>query len=266
MLRSIRGRLTISYVALVILTVSLLGTFLVQSLNYYQIREVKAQLKAHARVFSHYAELSFLGNALAQRFGQDVNAKVWILDAQGVVVGDSRLPQERTLGEIVSGPLVEQALGGEISSELGWQDGSRVLYVAAPLTAQGQVVGLVHLTSSLADLDAALRVTKNFIILGGALALILALLLGTLLAGNITKPLAEVTAVSRQLAQGDFSPRLTPRPPTEVEELSVAFNYLTERLAATMRSIKDEQLKLYTVLSSIEDLLLKPSMKPGRWY
>jgi len=42
----------------------------------------------------------------------------------------------------------------------------------------------------------------------------------------------------------------------EVKELSVAFNYLTERLAATMKTIEEEQRKLYTVLSSMEDLLL----------
>ncbi len=256
MLSSIRSRLTVSYVILVVLTVSLLGTFIVQSLDSYQIGEAQAQLKAHARVFSHYAELSFLGNALAQRFGQDVAARVQILDVKGVVVGDSRPPDERSLGEIIGGELVEQALKGEVVSEVSREDGNRALHVAAPLTAQNQVVGLVYLTSSLADLDAALRVTKNFILLGAALALVLALVLGALLASGITRPLAEVTAVSRQLARGDFSPRLAPRPPMEVKELSVAFNYLTERLAATMKTIEEEQRKLYTVLSSMEDLLL----------
>ncbi len=83
MFNSIRSRLIVSYVVLVVLTVSLLGTFLVQSIDNYQIRKAEAQLKAHARVLSHYAELSFLGNALAERFGQDVDARVQILDANG---------------------------------------------------------------------------------------------------------------------------------------------------------------------------------------
>lgn len=256
MLHSIRSRLTASYVLLVVLTVSLLGTFLVQSLDSYQIREAETQLKAHARVFSHYAELSFLGNALAQRFGQDVAASVQILDINGVVVGDSRSPEERSLGETIGGPLVEQALAGEVVSQVDYENSSRALHVAAPLSVQGQVVGLVYLTSSLADLDEALRVTKNFIVLGTLASLAFALVLGTLLAGGITRPLAEVTAVARQLASGDFSPRIQPRPPTEVKELSLAFNYLTEQLAATMKTIEEEQQKLSTVLSSMEDILL----------
>ncbi|MGI6128533.1 MAG: ATP-binding protein [bacterium] len=256
MLNSIRSRLTASYVLLVVLTVSLLGTFLIQSLDSYQVREAENQLKAHARVFSHYAELSFLGNALAQRFGQDVEANVQILDINGVVVGDSRPPDERSLGETIGGELVDQALSAGVASQVDFENGSRVLHVAGPLSVQGEVVGLVYFTSSLDDLDDALRVTKNFILLGALVSLALALILGTFLAGGITRPLAEVTAVSRQLASGDFSPRLKPRPPSEVQELSLAFNYLTERLAATMKAIEEEQQKLATVLSSMDDILL----------
>lgn len=256
MFNSIRSRLIVSYVVLVVLTVSLLGTFLVQSIDNYQIRKAEAQLKAHARVLSHYAELSFLGNALAERFGQDVDARVQILDANGVVVGDSCPPEERSLGETIGGQLVKSSLAGEVVSEIEYANDSRALHVMAPLTAQGQVVGLVYLTSSLVDLDAALGVTKNLILLGTLVSLAMALVLGSLLARGITRPLAEVTAVSRKLASGDFSPRLDPRPPTEVKELSLAFNYLTERLSATMKAIEEEQQKLSTVLASMEDILL----------
>ena len=256
MLNTIRSRLTASYVLLIVLTVSLLGTFLLQSIDNYQVREAKNQLKAHARVFSYYAELSFLGNALAEKFGQDVDADVQILDINGVVVGDSRPSEERSLGEIVRSDLVDRALEDNLVSQVDFENGVRVLHVAAPLSVQNQVVGLVYFTSSLAHLDRALDVTKRFIVLGALASLVAAIILGSLLARGITRPLAEMTAVSRKLAGGDFSPRLKPGRPSEVRELSLAFNYLTEQLAATMKAIEEEQQKLATVMSSMNDVLM----------
>ncbi|HHV58678.1 MAG TPA: cell wall metabolism sensor histidine kinase WalK [Firmicutes bacterium] len=256
MLRTIRGRLTLSYAVLLFVTVSLLGTFLLESLNRYYLKESRAKLEAHARVFSHYAELSFLGNALARRFSQDVDARVQILDVNGTVVGDSRWPEERAMGQTIGGPLVERALAGEVVSQVARAGGSRVLYVAAPLRVQGGTVGLVYLSSSLAAADETLAVARNLILLSALAALAVALVAGSFLARSITRPLAAVTAVARRLASGDFSPRLTPQPPAEVEELSRAFNYLTERLSATLKAIEAEQQKLTTVLAGMGDLLL----------
>lgn len=256
MLRTIRGRLTLSYAVLLFFTVTLMGTFLLESLDRYYLKESQAQLTAHARVFSHYAELSFLGNALARRFGQDVAARVQILDASGTVVGDSRWPEERVMGQTIGGALVERALKGEVASEVVRAGGSRVLHVAAPLKVQGSTVGLVYLSSSLAALDQTLAVTRSLILLGALAALAVALVAGSFLARSITRPLAAVTGVARRLASGDFSPRLTPQPPAEVEELSRAFNYLTERLSTTLATIEAEQQKLSTVLASMGDLLL----------
>ncbi|NLY51028.1 MAG: cell wall metabolism sensor histidine kinase WalK [Firmicutes bacterium] len=257
MVRTIRGRLTVSYAILLFLTVSLMGAFLLQSLDRYYLKESESKLMAHARVFSHYAEHSFLGNALAQRFGEDVDARVLILDGNGMVVGDSEWPKERAVGQTIGGPLVQQALAGELVSEVVKdEDGHRVLHVAAPLVTQASTVGLVYLSSSLADLDRTLEVTRSLILLGALAAVAAALVVGSFLAASITRPLAAVTAVARRLASGDFSPRLTPQPPAEVAELSRAFNYLTERLSTTLRTIAEEQHKLATVLASMGDLLL----------
>ncbi|MGB9826662.1 MAG: hypothetical protein ACPLRU_08315, partial [Desulfofundulus sp.] len=144
MLRTIRGRLTLSYALLLALTLSLMGTFLVESLDHYYLKESTANLEAHARVFTHYAELSFLGNALARRFSQDVDARVQILDVNGTVVGDSRWPEERTMGQTIGGVLVKRALAGEVASEVVPADGGRLLHVAAPLKADGSTVGVVY--------------------------------------------------------------------------------------------------------------------------
>ncbi|MDI3538113.1 MAG: two-component system, OmpR family, phosphate regulon sensor histidine kinase PhoR [Bacillota bacterium] len=256
MLRTIRGRLTLSYALLLFLTVSLMGTFLVGALDHYYLKESTANLEAHARVFTHYAELSFLGNALARRFSQDVDARVQILDVSGTVVGDSRWPEERTIGQTIGGALVKRALSGDVASEVVPATGGRLLHVAAPLKADGNTVGVVYLTSSLASLDRTLTLVRNLLLFGALAALAAALLVGSLLARSITRPLADVTAVARRLAGGDFSLRLTPRPPAEVEELSRAFNYLTERLATSLRAMEAERQKLSTVLASMGDLLL----------
>ncbi|HHY36363.1 MAG TPA: cell wall metabolism sensor histidine kinase WalK, partial [Firmicutes bacterium] len=257
MFRSIKWRLTLTYFILILLSLTIMGAFLLHAMERYHIREVEENLIAHARVFSHYAQLTFLGNDLAQQFGRDVDARVQILDDGGRVVGDSLWP-DVPIGEILDRPGVKEALAGDVVSSLeqAGPGGERFLTVAAPLRSGDEIIGAVYLTSSLARVDRTLGVVRTFLVFGISLALGASLLVGFYLAGTVTGPIGEITRAAQEVARGHYDWKLKPRGRDEVAQLAATFNYLTGRLRDTIAAISGERKKLEAVLTSMVDGLV----------
>ncbi|HHW55732.1 MAG: ATP-binding protein [bacterium] len=257
MFRSIKWRLTLTYFILILLSLAIMGTFLLHAMEGYHIREIEENLMAHARVFSHYAQLTFLGNDLAQQFGQDVDARVQILDDGGRVVGDSLWP-DVAIGEVLDRPGVREALAGEMVSSRQRDEtgGERLLCVAAPLRSGNEIIGAVYLTSSLARVDRTLGVIRNFLIFGISLALGVSLLVGFYLAGTVTGPIGEITRAAQEVARGQYDWQIKLRGRDEVAQLAETFNYLTGRLKETIAAISGERKKLAAVLTSMGDGLV----------
>ncbi len=65
---------------------------------------------------------------------------------------------------------------------------------------------------------------------GGFIALLVGALLGFFLAGQVTRPLARLTASARQFARRDFSHRLELKQKDEVGKLASAFNLMAESI------------------------------------
>lgn len=67
-------------------------------------------------------------------------------------------------------------------------------------------------------------------------------ILSYLLASILTRPLQELSQVSQQIADGDYSVRVAVRTEDEIGELSVNFNHMTEQLVEKLMRL-DELLK-----------------------
>jgi len=90
-------------------------------------------------------------------------------------------------------------------------------------------------------------VNLSFII-AGSLGLVLALLLSTLLARRISRPLSDLASATRKIAAGDYTDRVNVDGGMEVEELEEAFNTLTESLA------RNEELRRNMVADAAHEL------------
>lgn len=85
-------------------------------------------------------------------------------------------------------------------------------------------------------------------IIAGSLGLVLALILSTLLARRISRPLSDLTSATRRIAAGDYTEKVDVDGGMEVEELEEAFNTLTESLA------RNEQLRKNMVADIAHEL------------
>jgi two-component system OmpR family sensor kinase len=111
-------------------------------------------------------------------------------------------------------------------------DAGRLLIEVRHLRLADRTPVVVGLGESTAPTERAERGVANAFGLGGALALLAAVVTGALLAGGIASPLRRMAGVAARVDSGDLSPRMAPGrgQPREVRVLAESFDRMLDRL------------------------------------
>jgi signal transduction histidine kinase len=94
------------------------------------------------------------------------------------------------------------------------------------------------------------------VVIAGALAVIGALALITLLVSSMRRPLDALVAATKDLAAGQLERRVEPAGPRELQDLGRAFNAMGDDLAGAQRRIEEQRRRLEITIESLGDALL----------
>jgi signal transduction histidine kinase len=121
-------------------------------------------------------------------------------------------------------------------------------YAVVPVVEQGRVVRLVYAVRPALDRSFLGKLSATFAFLGkfwwqlllaGALAAGIALVLARLLARGMTQPLRDMAAAARRMERGDYDVRVQTASRDEVGRLAAAFNRMSSELENLERSRRD---------------------------
>jgi two-component system, OmpR family, sensor kinase len=169
--------------------------------------------------------------ALARTAASSLRGRVLIVNANGRVLVDSAGPAEVGTSYL-SRPEIKGALAGrQVQLQRASKTlGKEILATSVPIIHDGRTAGAVRVTQSVAAVRQAVRRVELAIALIGLIVLAFGLLAGSLLAGQIGRPLGRLEAVARRVAQGDLSARAEVEGSLEQRSLSSSFNEMTERM------------------------------------
>jgi signal transduction histidine kinase len=180
-------------------------------------------------------------------FRDSVAGRIIVVNQRGVLVGDSSGPD--FLGQNYSTttrPEIQRALiDGVPSTRLGRSEtlDEEILAAAAPIIVDQngpQVVGAVRLTVSTRDLRASIRRTILGLATIGLAGVAAGLIIATVLAGSIARPLQRLAGVTQRLGSGDLSARAErEKGAKEFREMAAAFDDMAARLEQLVRAQRE---------------------------
>ncbi|MDE2058301.1 MAG: HAMP domain-containing protein [candidate division NC10 bacterium] len=91
---------------------------------------------------------------------------------------------------------------------------------------------------------------------GGLITLTAAVVLGFVIARQVTRPIVEMTAVARRMAEGDFSRRISTASTDEIGQLGSTLNLMAQRLEDRLAELEGERAKGAAILESMVEGVL----------
>ena len=265
MKHSIRKTLTRNFVALILLTVSLLDLALIFGFREYTYNGVKfylnQQMNSSVYTYERYFKSSSLEELLTDDYGMlfyQFGGQVQMIDKDAQLVYDSIGAINDPVKDY---PDVLQALKGKDGFRIGpvpFSD-SKVLSVSRPLYSQDdEVIGVLRYSSSLAPAIHSVWTLSRYLLVLTAFVIAIAVVASRMLSKSITRPIEEIQSTAIQLADGQYKKHIVMKRDDELGQLAQSINTLAAEI------VRKEQVK-NDFISSISHELRTPLTSIKGW-
>ena len=274
-LRSFAWRVSIAYATVILVSLALLIFFLRETPSEPDFAELEARQEreialAATLVASHLADPSPVSSPetlqeLSQTLSQWLNGRVAVISLSGAVLADSGLD----ITDIDGAPpsnfdwssdnnLLRARLGNVATAHklVFHADPSRYLLTAAPVTVDGEIVGVLTLETPIPDAPPAIAAPLIWFTGWGLAAGLLALAAIGLIAGHSSRSrqaLQDLVEGAEKLEQGDYEHRAPLPASSETGPLTEAFNRMADTIQAAIGRLSSERDTLSAVLDTMAD-------------
>ncbi|HEY8086846.1 MAG TPA: ATP-binding protein [Polyangiaceae bacterium] len=262
---SVRAKLFLVSVALIVATVGAADAYLTPTVASHITASIRADLLVRAQLVAREASSLTAPlqredpawDALAHSLGRSAGARVTLVRRDGVVLGDSEVPlaELATLENHATRPEVEDALatGQGTSERVSSTLQEPMLYAAVPFSRDGAVVGVARVAEALREVERARADMRQLMWIGSGLALGLALVLSNLVAKRMSSAVGQLTEVARRMSEGDLAVRTRLEGHDELAELGHGLDRLAGSLARTLGELRAERDLQGRILEAMQE-------------
>jgi len=262
-------RLYAGYILLILLASAMAVVLVSRSIERESRSDIEETLLSETYLLRELAlpALSGAGSADLQRriaeLGLETRTRFTVIAREGQVLADSeedpsQMDPHDTRPEILEAESSGTGTVARYSQTLRVE----MLYLALPVTSNGETIGYVRAALPLDNVQQRLRSARQSILLGAGMASVLALLIGIVLARRSTFPLRNMTRAARDMAEGLHHGRVPEsHGSVEMRELAAAFNSMGEQLRERMDAVSDERNKLAAILAGMNEGVLAVDAK-----
>ena len=259
--RSLQWRITLAYTALIVLTLGVVSFYLFTTIRSSYRTSLETRLEHEARLVAAASAPYFSAQrdnralqALSERLGESIQARITLIDLDGAVLADNREDPGRMANQSAQ-PEVARALdaGMGMNARSSGTAGEETIYAAVPVIAGDTVQGVARVAAPAAHIQRAANDSLVVIVMIGFAAAVLAVLIGYIGAARTTRSIAALTEGARQLAASELDYRVNAQASDETQELAQAFNRMAVSLRDVVRDLSLERGKLTAVLNTMAD-------------
>ena len=214
-------------------------------LNENQISE------SNSSVFKKYAD----------GIGAILDARVTVMDPNGLVIADSEVPLDE-LGKLenhINRPEVQQSIkeGWGFSIRKSKTLGRKLIYVCKALQADNNhTIGFLRLSLYSAANDQVLKTARLYFLGGGVLILLVSGFLVVFLTRNMNRNLQEIMRNARLISEGKPSEMTGINSKDELGDIAQVIGEMSSKLSQSFQRIIRQRKDLNEVLASINDAIV----------
>lgn len=239
--RTIRFVMLSTYIAVTLMTLILMSTYIIGILSDNLYSEETNKLYAKANIISQMAcEVwdSDEENLLFLRFEDIITRSLAGTNIRGVITNNSYTvlydtnSEANMTGKVFMRSVLKRALDGEQADSMFNADSGKTATVAVPVENGTEIIGGVYLAENVSSISDTIRAIKTSLIV---FCVMIVFVLGILSIGIsyiITQPFSEFTEVARAISKGDFSRRASVKGMDEIAQMGQALNYMCDELNA----------------------------------
>jgi two-component system phosphate regulon sensor histidine kinase PhoR len=184
------------------------------------------------------------------------DARATVIDSTGRVLADSEGDPDK-MENHATRPEFQAALAGRIGTDTRRSASVAIpyLYVAAP--ARG---GAVRMAYPLASVDATMREVSRRMLLGGVVALLVAIVVAAVASQLIARRLQQIVRFAERIAGGDLGARISTSSRDEIAQVASALDVTARQLEQSFAEVERSRSELEALLNSMEDAVIAVSV------
>jgi len=267
-MKSIRWKIVLIYVLLVLIATTIIGVFIINQLENYYINSVRSNMKntvqegtlvTSLNSYENLADYAEECQSNIEAWGKTLGEEVFVVDDNLKIIASNNTNQGQSATRLDTGIIIT-ALEGKYAESFGiietHKNNISIMNMVFPIGEGAETTGVLYLRVDMSSIEENMGQAQSVFIKGMAIALIITVLLGFLIARSITEPINDVTAKAEKMAGGDFQQEVSVKSGDEIGQLAQMFNILRIQLNDTLSQISNEKNKLEAVLRYMADALI----------
>lgn len=268
MSHSIKSRFILIYVVLVLISMFIASTFIIDRLENVQIETATTAMVKTMDTLATTTSAFFKDNNYKTLPQLDATLKDWGISSEesAYIISSDEAPKILASTKNISSDdlkdaynykfiepkLVMDALNGKTREKIVEykNEGSVEKHIARPiLSGDGKILAIIYMTRNLNSIYSVIEDSKVIITYATIISLITTSILGYFIANSITDPIRALTKKARAMAKGNFNQSVEVKSDDEIGELGMMFNFLTKELRETIEKMDLEKSKLNTIFN-----------------
>ena len=279
--KSIHVKLVLIYILLIIMAIQIIGLYFSKELEENLTENFEESINQRIELAQYSIREEILKErdesmpkldgslaAILREFSTtDIN-EIQVIDNRNRILATSDSNNQSLVGQTTSVELVRMAISRSTRQELialSEDSGNRVWVLATPILdtvgPDGEVIGAIYIESDIERVFEQMNEITRIFAGGTAMALIITIILGILVARTITRPISDMRRQAQAMAKGNFSRKVRVYGTDEIGQLAIAFNNMTNRLQEAQSTTEAERRKLSSVLSNMTDGVIATDRK-----
>ena len=262
-MKKFRNRLTIVFVLFISLSIGVLGVFVSHLLERSYMSSLSDRITKEAQLLANtvewHSDIEKMDH-LASMYGEMLDTRITFIAADGEVLGDSE-SDPRTMENHADRPEFREAV--QPSSDVGEAIRysvtveTQLIYIAVPVVRNTEIVGVVRLAESLAQVNESVRQIGITFVVGLLLLLAFSGIVSFRLARGITRPIEEMTEYARGISRGDFQQKAVHvNSDDELGQLARSINHMSQSLQTQLAVIRESERRLQSVIETMPSGML----------